>query len=231
VLGEFPRSDDDTMIPMELLESARSRDVDPSQFAETIWGLDVARFGSDCSALAKRQGNAVTEPVRVWRNLDLMQLTGAVVAEYESAAYESKPSEILVDSIGLGAGVVDRLRELGLPARGINVSESAAMLSNYRNLRAELWGRAKAWLERRDCRLPKDERLVNELATVRYKFASNGKLQIESKDDIRRRGLKSPDVADAFVLTFAGDAAVGLYGSSASGSWSKPLRRNVPRLA
>jgi phage terminase large subunit len=131
----------------------------------------------------------------------LMQLTGAVVAEYEAAAYEAKPSEILVDSIGLGAGVVDRLRELGLPARGINVSESAAMLSNYRNLRAELWGRAKAWLERRDCRLPKDERLVNELATVRYKFASTG------------------------------DAAVGLYGSSASGSWSKPLRRNVPRLA
>lgn len=231
VLGEFPRSDDDTMIPMELLESARSRDVEPSQFAETVWGLDVARFGSDCSALAKRQGNAVTEPVRVWRNLDLMQLTGAVVAEYEAAAYEAKPSEILVDSIGLGAGVVDRLRELGLPARGINVSESAAMMSNYRNLRAELWGRAKAWLERRDCLLPNDERLVNELATVRYKFASNGKLQIESKDDIRKRGLKSPDVADAFVLTFAGDAAVGVYGAGASSRWSKPLRRNVPRLA
>lgn len=230
VLGEFPRSDDDTMIPMELIEGARQRDVVSNRFAPVVWGLDVARFGSDSSALCKRQANAVIEKIRIWKNLDLMQLTGAVVAEYEALDEDQRPSEILVDSIGLGAGVVDRLMELGLPARGINVSESPSFGTQYRNLRAELWAKAKSWLERRDCFLPNDERLISELATVRYKFASNGKLQIESKDDIRRRGLPSPDVADAFVLTFAGDAATGLHGSKSS-VWAKPLRRGIPRLA
>lgn len=229
VLGEFPRADDDTMIAMELIESAVQRDVAMTYTAAVVWGLDVARFGSDSSALCKRRGNTVTE-LRTWRNLDLMQLTGAVVAEYQALSVDQRPTEILVDSIGLGAGVVDRLRELELPARGVNVSESPALGSQYRNLRAELWARAKAWLEKRDCRLPKDERLISELATVRYTFASNGRMQIESKDEIRRRGLASPDVADAFVLTFAGDAATAIYGSAAGGSWSKPLERRIPRL-
>ena len=69
------------------------------------------------------------------------------------------------------------------------------------------------------------------MATVKYKFASNGKLQIESKDDIKRRGLKSPDLADSFVLTFAEEAVIGVHGAGVKSSWNKPLRRNVPRLA
>jgi phage terminase large subunit len=227
VLGEFPAADDDTVIPMELLEAAKMRDVASSTTAPFVWGLDVARFGSDCSALCKRQNNVITEPVRIWRNLDLMQLTGAVKAEYDACRIADRPVEILVDSIGLGAGVVDRLRELDLPARGINVAESPALGMTYRNLRAELWYKAKAWLERRDCKIPNDERLISELATVRYTFTSNGKIQIESKDEIRKRGLKSPDVADAFVLTFASDAATATYGFSATSSWKKPLRRNI----
>ena len=231
VLGEFPRSDDDTVIPMELLEMAMARDVSPSAHAPIVWGLDVARFGSDRSALCKRQGNAILEPIKTWKNLDLMQLTGAVVAEYEVLMPSQRPREILVDSIGLGAGVVDRLRELNLPARGINVAESPAMGTTYRNLKAELWHKAKAWLEARDCWMPKDELLVAELATVRYSFTSSGKIQIEGKDEIRKRGLASPDRADAFCLTFAGDAVIGAYGSSASSKWSQPLRRNIPRVA
>jgi len=231
VLGEFPRSDDNTIIPMELLEMAKQRDVEPSKFAPMIWGLDVARFGMDSSSLCKRRGNSVGTAPQVWRNLDLMQLTGAVVAQYESAAPSQQPKEILVDSIGLGAGVVDRLRELGLPARGINVSESPAMGGTYRNLKAELWYRARAWLEARDCKLPRDDVLIGELATVRYSFTSNGKIQIEGKDEIKRRGLPSPDKADAFVLTFASDAMAGMYGSSGSNKWSQPLRRNLSRVA
>lgn len=230
VLGEFPRSDDDTIIPMELLDAAMHRDVAPSRTAQAIWGLDVARFGSDSSTLCKRRGNVVTEPVKRWRNLDLMQLCGAVVAEYEALQPQDKPVEILVDSIGLGAGVVDRLRELNLPARGINVSESPSMGSTYRNLRAELWHKAKAWLDARDCKLPKDDDLIAELATVRYKFTSNGKVQVESKDEIRKRGLASPDKADSFVLTFASDAATVQYGTSYNSPWTKQIRRNIPRL-
>ena len=231
VLGEFPKGDDDTVIPMDLLEQAVNRDVAPSLHAPIVWGLDVARFGSDRSALCKRQGNAVIEPIKTWKNLDLMQLTGAVVAEYQALGPSQQPREILVDSIGLGAGVVDRLRELGLPARGINVAESPAMGGTYRNLKAELWYRAKAWLEARDCTLVRDEVLIAELATVRYSFTSNGKVQIEGKDEIRKRGLPSPDKADAFVLTFAGDAAIGMYGSAAGNKWNQPLRRNLARVA
>jgi len=224
VLGEFPRSDDDTIIPMELLESAKHRDTRAYEDAPIIWGLDVARFGSDSSVLCKRQSNVVHTLER-WRNLDLMQLTGAVVAQYEACDHKSRPAEILVDSIGLGAGVVDRLRELNLPARGINVSESPAMGQTYINLRAELWGKAKAWLEKRDCKLPNNEDLIAELATVRYSFNSSGKMKIESKDDIRRRGLKSPDMADAFVLTFASDAGVASYGFKQS--WGQSLKRSI----
>jgi hypothetical protein len=230
VLGEFPRSDDDTMIPMDLIESARHRDVTVNPYAPMVWGLDVARFGADSSALTKRKANVVTESPRVWKNLDLMQLTGAVVAEYQALPPHEQPVAILVDSIGLGAGVVDRLIELGLPARGINVSESPSFGSQYRNLRAELWAKAKTWLERRDCCIPNSSQLISELATVKYRFASNGKLQIESKDDIKKRGLKSPDLADSFVLTFAEDAAVGVHGTAARSKWDKPIRRGIPRL-
>lgn len=230
VLGEFPLADDNTVIGMELIESAVYRDVGMSPTAPVIWGVDVARFGSDSSALCKRKGNVILEPIRRWRNLDLMQLTGAIKAEFDALEVKERPVEILVDSIGLGAGVVDRLRELNLPARGINVSESPALGNTYRNLRAELWYKAKAWLEKRDCKLPKDEALVNELAMVRYTFTSNGKIQIESKDDIRKRGLSSPDLADSFVLTFASDAAVALHGNSFNSPWNKPIRRNIPRI-
>ena len=118
-------------------------------------------------------------------------LCGAVVAQYEGSS--TKPTEILVDSIGLGAGVVDRLRELGLPVLGVNVSESPAV-GSYRNLRAELWYRCKDWLAKRDCKLPKNDDLISELCSVRYTFSSNGKAQVESKDEMRKRGLRSPDL-------------------------------------
>jgi hypothetical protein len=225
VLGEFPRTDDDTLIGVELVDSAFHRDVETTD-TQTVWGLDVARFGTDATALAKRKGNAVTE-IRKWRGLDLMQTTGAVVAEYEAMKPEDRPVEILVDSIGLGAGVVDRLRELNLPARGINVAESPAMGTIYVNLRAELWGKMKAWLEKRDCKLPKDESLLAELVSPRYSFNSNGKMKLESKDEMRKRGIGSPDMADALALTFASDAGTALYGKAYNSQWGKPIKRNL----
>ena len=231
-LGEWPRADDDTIISMELLESALHRDVAPVESEPTVWGLDVSRFGGDRTALCKRKGNTLLEPVRVFDAMDLMQLTGRIVAEYDGLDFEDRPEEILVDSIGLGAGVVDRLSEIGkkngLNARGINVSESPALGQTYRNLRAELWYKARAWLEARDCKLANDEHLVAELATVRYKYTSSGKIQVESKDEMKRRGLRSPDLADAFVLTFASTAASALHGASTA--WSQSLKRNIPRI-
>jgi|TARA_Y100001968_G_scaffold332777_1_gene392212 phage terminase large subunit len=212
VLGDFPKGDDDTVISMELTDGAINRDVIPTQYSSIVWGVDVARFGTDASALCRRKGNAVTEPVRLWRGLDTMQLTGAIKAEYDTAT--EKPEEIFVDAIGLGAGVADRLRELGLPAYAINVSESPAMGDTYLNLRAELWYKAKAWLEGRDVRLPRDDRLKSELTTLRYNYTSSGKVKIESKADLKKRGVASPDAADAFVLTFASDAGTAMGGRS-----------------
>lgn len=228
VLGEFPRADDDTVIPFELIEAAVRREVSCSPTAQMVWGLDVARFGTDSSCLVKRKMNIVTEPPRAWHGLDLMQTVGVVRAEWEATAEIDRPVEILVDAIGLGAGVADRLRELKLPARGINVSESPSMGTTYMNLRAELWFKAKAWLEKLDCSIPKDERLQGELCVVRYGFqAGSSKMKVESKDEMKKRGLRSPDVADAFVLTFAGDAGIALYGTSFASDWNKPIRRRL----
>ncbi|MEI6283257.1 MAG: terminase family protein, partial [Alphaproteobacteria bacterium] len=111
VLGDFPKADDDTLIPMELLEMAKIREVEPTNDAELVWGLDVARFGGDRTALCERRGNHIVT-LRSWRNLDLMQTTGVVAAEFNGRPASARPVEILIDSIGIGAGVVDRLRQL-----------------------------------------------------------------------------------------------------------------------
>jgi hypothetical protein len=227
VLGEFPLADDDTVIPFELMEASLKRDVKPLNVL-SVWGLDCARFGMDRSALAKRKGNVLLEPVKVYNQLDTMELAGRVKAEWDATPMSERPSDICIDAIGLGAGTADRLRELGLPARAVNVSESPALGDQYRNLRAELWfGKARDWFQKRQCNLCGDDSLGAELVAVKYKFTSNGKIQIESKDDMKKRGLRSPDVADAFVLTFAVDAVTAAHGSANSHSWTQPLKRII----
>jgi hypothetical protein len=220
VLGEFPTTDDNTIIPRDLAESAQYRDVVLDPTTPVIWGLDVARFGSDRTVLVKRQGNIVLD-IQWWKNLDLMQTCSAVKAQFDVS--EFKPEMICVDSIGLGAGVEDRLRQLGLPVMGVNVSETP-VLGNYRNLRAELWFRLKDWLIKRSCKLPKNEELISELCSVRYQFTPNGKYQVESKEEMKKRSLRSPDLADALVLTFAGQDAVML---NPQYKWGKPLKRSL----
>ena len=229
VLGEFPRAEDDTIIPYHLVEAALKRDIRLRPDEPVIWGLDVALSGGDKSALCKRQGTIVTE-IRTWQNLDLMELCGVVKAEFDALHDSKKPIEINVDVIGMGAGVCSRLQELGLPAIGINVSESPSMKQTYLNLRAELWFKAKAFLENRDCKLPEDDGLVAELVAPRYSFTSNGKMKAEGKQELKRRGIASPDRADSFCLTFAGDAIVALRGGGAA-SWAKPIRRNLQGVA
>ena len=228
VLGEFPLADDDTIVPFHLVDAAVHRDIEPDDHATVIWGLDVARFGSDKTALAKRQGNTITE-INSWQGLDLMQTVGRVKAEYDGLPMSIRPSEIMVDVIGRGGGVVDRLRELGLPVRGINVAESPSMKDTYTNLRAELWFKMRGWLEQRGAKLPRNEQLIAELTSIRYSFVSSGKMKAEGKDDMRKRGLASPDLADAVCLTLASDAATALGGKAST--WGKPLRRNLKGVA
>ena len=90
-----------------------------------------------------------------------------------------------------------------------------------------MWFKLKGWLEARDVSLPFDDQLLSELVAVKYKFTSSGKLQIESKDDMRRRGLASPDAADAVCLTFATEATTVMRGGNLSSNWAKPVRRNL----
>jgi len=222
VLGEFALRDDDTLIPAELVDSAMSRDVAVSPEEPVVYGLDVARFGDDRSVLCKRRGNVVLE-FKVWQGLDLMQLTGAVVNE----AKLDKPAEIMVDSIGLGSGVADRLRELGHVVRDVNVSESSSMMNaQAAKLRDELWLSLKEWLNARACKLPKIDELRQELVAPTYTFTSNGKIKVEGKQEMKRRGMRSPDLADALGLTFA-SVASRVGGRSPRWVPGKALKRGI----
>jgi len=214
VLGEFPTQSDDVLLPLHLVEEALKRDVEASPTTPVIWGLDVARFGSDRSALAKRQGQVLIEPVKSWQNKDLMEMAGIVLAEFDATPYRLKPQAIYIDAIGIGAGLADRLRELDLPAVAISVSETASLKDRFNRLRDELFWNSREWFEARDCHMPDDQTLISELTAIRYKYLSTGKLKIESKDEMKRRGQRSPDLADAFVLTFAEQGAL-------AGGWSR----------
>lgn len=241
VLGEFPLADDDTVIPYEWVAAAAGRDIVVDPMTPVVWGLDVARFGTDASALVKRKGRHLLEPPKLYRGYDLMQLCGVIAAEFESAAEKYKPVEIMVDVIGIGAGAFDRLREMGLPVRGINVSESPALKASYMNLRAELMYKLRGWFEARDVTLPDRSdssfspdqqqamlRLIEDLTSIKYKFAEgSGKIQIESKKDMRKRTGRSPDAGDALMLTFASNAIAALKGRRGGTSWNQPIRRNI----
>jgi len=213
VLGLPPTTDDNAIMGRTLVESAIGRDVEPTNVMP-VWGIDIARMGADRCALCKRKGNIITEPIRHWGGKDLMETVGLIMAEYESVPYKDRPSELLIDSIGLGAGVVDRLVELDLPARGINVAESSSMSDRYMRLRDELWFKCREWLEQKDCLIPDQDELVNELTAVQYEILSSGKFKVESKEQMKKRGYRSPDIADALMLTFAG-LAVRASGSGA----------------
>jgi hypothetical protein len=190
----------DGVIPLYLCESALIRDVKPYANTNEIWGLDVARFGDDSTCLAKRRGNIQVEPCHEWFGLDTMQTSGIIKREYDNARI--KPHSINVDVIGIGAGVVDRLKELGLPVVGINVAESASVNANYQRLRDELWFLGREWLDAKDCKLC-DDSLIAELTTAKYGIQSNGKIKVEGKDEMKKRGIASPNRADAWLLTFA----------------------------
>lgn len=203
VLGEFALADDDTLIPAELVDGAVGRDIVAGGNDPLIYGLDVARFGTDRTALVKRKGNVVLD-VKSWGGLDTMQVVGAIVNEMKI----DKPDEICVDTIGLGSGVADRLREMGYNVRDVNVAEASAMNPNANKLRDELWLSVKDWLATRAVKLPADDQLRHELVAPRYTFTSSGKVQVESKDSMRKRRMRSPDLADALCLTFASQAAM-----------------------
>ena len=180
VLGEFPTSDDETVIPLELVIGAVGQERVNSRLSSRM-GRGHRSLRRQHTALAKRQKNKLLEPVKSWNSTDLMATAGKIKAEYDATPYDARPSEILVDIIGLGAGVYDRCKELGLPVRGINVGEAAAWRENCARLRDELWFKGREWFQDRACSMPKDDALIAELTSPTYAFTSTGKMVVESQ--------------------------------------------------
>lgn len=208
VEGEFPTKDDDTVIPLELIEPAKGRKVEANA-VWPVWSLDVSRFGDDRTVLMKRQGNVVLEAPIIWRNLSTTQIAGRIIEEYRRTPTDMKPAEICIDVIGYGAGVVDNLDELGSPFRGrvngINVAESASISGKYHRLRDELWWKGREWFEAKNCSIPAEgcEELISELATPTYDFTATGMIVVCSKSEMKKDLGFSPDIADSFLLSLA----------------------------
>lgn len=216
VRGDFAAAPDG-VIALELCEAAKVREVALKSHAPTVWGVDVARFGDDSTALAKRQGNHQLAKVQEWYGKDTMQTVGLIKAEWDATPAEKRPASINVDVIGIGAGVVDRLKELCLPVYGVNVAEAAAVNASsekFDRLRDELWFKGRDWLAAMDCKLLDDDDLIGEMTTPKYTILSNGDIKVESKKELKARGIKSPNCADAWLLTFASDGAATSWGGS-----------------
>lgn len=233
VLGEFPVGDSDKIIPIPVVEEALGREgIHESMTEPVVWGLDIASEGQ--SAIAKRRGKRLLQPIWRVRGLtDRMQLIQRVRAEYLSTPERDRPVAILYDAIGMGGPVGERLKELNLPVVPVTVSELPAEQDVYGNLRAELWWRAKEWLQDRDCYIPPipnrmTDPFVEELTCVKIDHDGKNKLLAESKKKLKARGVASPDGADAFIMTFAYAAAVAMRGTSMPRSArNQPLRRNL----
>lgn len=233
VLGEFPKGDDDTLIARSIVEAAVGRAITPPRREPVYWGVDVARsLFRDKSSLAKRKGPVLLEPVRRYQYNDTMRLVGAIRKEWDETPEHERPDAIFVDVIGVGGGVCDRLLELELPAVGINVGESPSMFAKAAKLRDELWIKARDWFMTNAVSVPDDPETIEELVTPTVAYMSNGNAKVESKDEMRSRGVlggRSPDGADAFNLTFARTMAV-IAGAMQGGKRRKgPLKRTGTR--
>ncbi len=216
VRGRFPDSASEGIIPLGWVQAAVDRHDQwiadgrpPLDVVERhILGCDIADQGEDSTCVAFREGPIVQE-IRKYRNSDIMESTG-----YITASMSSRPGSLaIVDSIGIGAGVLSRLRELGVPVRGFVASGSAKGLKDktgefkFTNLRAAAWWRMRELLDPTQpggskVMIPNIETLIADLTAPHWKVLSGGSIQLESKDDIRKRLGRSTDEGDAVVMSF-----------------------------
>lgn len=211
VLGEFPEQGEDTLISLAWIEAARERELAISDTEIWIGGLDVARYGSDDSVLVWRRGNAVLE-MHVWHGCSTMEIAGRAHLETQN----HPGARLYVDTIGVGAGVYDRLRELGVNAIPVNVSENAIDAEHFVNVRAERFWDLRRRFQNGEIdlsRLPRDayDRLCGELTALSFSYSSRGQVKIEAKEKMRERLGHSPDSADALMLAFTPDTGWLVY--------------------
>lgn len=222
--GEFPRAEPDTFIPLELAEAAAVREVyvrimneDTGEWSQQIpdsaeieIGVDVARFGDDETVIVPRIGLMVPF-IRTYTKQDTMVTAGwAISAAKELMRTYGRPRcTIKVDDDGVGGGVTDRIREVvreeGLYIDVIDCHNGgkANDHDHYDNWGTEAWANIRELLQAGEIQIPNDEDLIGQLSTRKYTVTSKGRVILESKKDMKKRGLRSPDRADALVLAFA----------------------------
>jgi len=209
VLGDFPRAQSDSFIGLDLVEAAVRRGLDGGYDDGVVEiGLDVARFGDDETVFAIRRGGRVL-PIESVRGWDTMKTAGRAV----QLIREYAPRRIKIDDTGVGGGVVDRLNEL--VAEGIIHNCDICPMNfggtgddDYHNA-VSLWhGLLKDLLKAGECVLPDDEDLIAQLTTRKYGLNSKGRIVLEDKATMKKRGLPSPDRAEAVALAFAAPQTV-----------------------
>ncbi len=196
-LCDFSAAGDDQLISLSDVEAAARRVIPAADvvFAPRIIGVDPARFGDDRSVIFRRQG-LLAYPPEVLRGLDNMALAAKVAATVDGF----RPDAVFVDA-GNGAGVIDRLRQLGYAVIEVPFG-GRALSAQYVNKRAEMWFEMADWV-RAGAAIPDRGDLKQDLAAPVYSYDAQGRKQLESKDEIKKRGLPSPDLGDALALTFA----------------------------
>ena len=202
VAGDFPEAGINNLCRLSDIEFAMSRDLDRKEYDKKlrVAALDVARYGDDESCFICRQGDKLFEPV-TWGH----QETGYTVGRTVRLIKEYKPSKTYIDVVGFGAAVYDILKkEIGEEYRILEFDSGKQALDTerYLNRRAEGWWDFSQKLTDRGLDLPLSDKLKAQLADIRYTYNQKGLLQIESKEDAKARGSKSPDVGDAAMMTF-----------------------------
>lgn len=197
VKGEFPRAATTQFIPSDIVDMALGRVITGYESMPRVLGVDVARFGDDDSVIVRRHGTRV-EQIDWYNGLDTMVLA----AKVDSVINEWAPDAIFVDGVGLGAGVVDRLRQMNRRVFDVQAAAKANDENAYFNKRAEMWGNMRDWLKG-EVSLPNEKRMRSDLIGIEYGFDTKNRIQLESKKDMKKRGLPSPDWGDALALTFA----------------------------
>jgi hypothetical protein len=200
-LGDYEELSDAQLISAALVDRARKAKVQATRFDEVIMAVDVARYGDDETVICFRRGrDAYSEPWVAYAKLDTMEVAARVATHFDRV----KPNALFVDETGVGAGVVDRLRQLGYPVTPVNFGARPDGMTDAKtaNKRAEMWVRMREWL-RGEVGIPDDPALEAQLTGVEYKHDANNAILLEKKEDMKKRGLPSPDRADALALTFA----------------------------
>jgi hypothetical protein len=198
VNGLFPKSNTDSLFSTDEVLQSMSGEGDADRTGALVYSADVARFGDDSSVLAKRRGYSFYQ-VESFHGLNTMEYANKISNEIEQEP--SRPDAVFVDTIGVGAGVMDRLKERGYYAIDANASMKAEQINVYHNKRAEMFFNLKDWM-RKGGQLPKDDDLLEELVAMRYSYTSTGKILLMKKEEIKDEIGRSPDKADACALSF-----------------------------